>query len=254
LYNGNGGGVYGSAHALDSFTEGEVTTAGYRVFSKLIAGIQNGSQDGMALVVGDEVTEFVSYEGSFEATDGPAMGMHSVDVGAEQTPPVEAGLNSIGRVGEGSRGEDFTWVRLEGSPHSGGAVNQDQTLILPGAPAQGFGIDSVTLTFLEDADRDGFANDEDPDDDNDGMSDVDELVFGSDPLDATSTFVTRFSRSVNGTEMTFPGFSGIRYEVERSDDLLSWDPFSSHVGEGVLISVSLPVSEIRTFFRVRVEE
>jgi uncharacterized protein len=49
-------------------------------------GIQNGAPDGLALVDPDgDVVEFLSYEGSFEAADGPAAGMTSTDIGVAET-------------------------------------------------------------------------------------------------------------------------------------------------------------------------
>src|SRR3954471_20211337 len=55
-------------------------------------GIQNGSPDGMALVdASNNVVQFLSYEGTFTATDGPASGMVSVDIGA-----AEAGTEALG--------------------------------------------------------------------------------------------------------------------------------------------------------------
>jgi hypothetical protein len=48
----------------------------------LTPGLQNGSPDGLALVApGNVVVEFLSYEGTFNATNGPAAGMTSVDIG-----------------------------------------------------------------------------------------------------------------------------------------------------------------------------
>ena len=48
-------------------------------------GIQNGSPDGVALVSPSGVVEFLSYEGSFTAANGPAGGMVSTDIGVEET-------------------------------------------------------------------------------------------------------------------------------------------------------------------------
>ena len=42
------------------------------------------------------------------------------------------------------------------------------------------------VNILEDFDGDGIEDHYDPDDDNDGFSDVDELAYGSDPLDENS--------------------------------------------------------------------
>jgi hypothetical protein len=70
-------------------------TCGTRgVISTLYAvnGIQNGSPDGMALVdAANNVIQFLSYEGTFTAADGPAAGMVSVDIGV-----AEAGTEALG--------------------------------------------------------------------------------------------------------------------------------------------------------------
>ncbi len=51
-----------------------------------INGIQNDSPDGIALIAPDNsVIEFLSYEGSFTAVNGPAAGMTSVDIGVSET-------------------------------------------------------------------------------------------------------------------------------------------------------------------------
>jgi predicted extracellular nuclease len=47
--------------------------------------LQNGSPDAVALVSNGTVLEFLSYEGSFTAGDGPAAGLTSVDIGVAET-------------------------------------------------------------------------------------------------------------------------------------------------------------------------
>ena len=47
---------------------------GYGTLEFFISGIQNGAPDGFALIKGEEVIQFLSYEGSFTAADGPAAG------------------------------------------------------------------------------------------------------------------------------------------------------------------------------------
>ena len=42
------------------------------------------------------------------------------------------------------------------------------------------------LNIVEDFDQDGIEDHYDPDDDNDGFSDAEELTYGSDPLDSKS--------------------------------------------------------------------
>lgn len=64
-------------------------------------GLQNGDKDGFALVNADgQVIEFLSYEGSFAAVNGPAAGMTSTDVGVDEDPAPAAG-RSLQRAGNG---------------------------------------------------------------------------------------------------------------------------------------------------------
>jgi hypothetical protein len=54
------------------------------------------------------VVQFLSYEGSFIATDGPAVGMTSVDIGVSETSSTPVGY-SLQLCGIGMVYEDFTW-------------------------------------------------------------------------------------------------------------------------------------------------
>ena len=90
LYNGNNGAVY-DTKSLDQFTAGTVSgtfSFFYYVFPE--NGIQNGAPDGLAISYQGTVVEgqFLSYEGTLTATDGPAIGMTSVDIGV-----MEAGVD-----------------------------------------------------------------------------------------------------------------------------------------------------------------
>lgn len=89
LYNGNGGVPY-STTALGGTVSNEVNGEGAIAFD--IAGIQNGSPDGVALVAPDgSVIEFLSYEGSFTAVGGPADGLTSTDIGVAEAGNEPAG-------------------------------------------------------------------------------------------------------------------------------------------------------------------
>lgn len=120
LYNGSGGTVSGS-HGLDSFTAG-TATAGFSFYSKAISGIQNGSPDGLALVADGAVAQFLSYEGDFTATDGPASGMMSTDIGVAESGNTPVG-QSLQLSGTGSVYADFTWqapaAETPGDPNTG---------------------------------------------------------------------------------------------------------------------------------------
>ena len=78
FYNGSSGLAYGSMQ-LSGEIDDEANGLGAIAFAT--PGLQNGSPDGIALVNTDgSLIEFVSYEGSFIAADGPAAGQQSADV------------------------------------------------------------------------------------------------------------------------------------------------------------------------------
>ncbi len=71
--------------------DGTLNAAGFA--SVDVPSLQNGSPDGFALVdPSGAVVEFLSYEGTFTATDGPAEGITSEDVGVS-----EGGSTAIGQ-------------------------------------------------------------------------------------------------------------------------------------------------------------
>ena len=96
LYNGNGGATYGTL-ALSGTIADQCGGRGTVVVAA--PGLQNGSPDGLALVNGTAVVEFLSYEGVFAATNGPASGMTSTDIGVAETG--EAIGNSLQKVAAG---------------------------------------------------------------------------------------------------------------------------------------------------------
>lgn len=106
LYNGNGGTSYESV-TLDQFTAGDNINAFY-IYSLYISGIQNGSPDGISLDYQGTLIQFLSYEGSFVAADGPANGETSTDIGVAETGSTEAS-ESLQLGGNGTTYADFTW-------------------------------------------------------------------------------------------------------------------------------------------------
>ncbi|MFD2252327.1 VCBS repeat-containing protein [Pseudochelatococcus lubricantis] len=99
LYNGNDGKVYDSA-SVASLTKTTDGTYDYYVWSLPANGIQNGSPDGFALSRGNQVIEFLSYEGSFKAVNGIANGLTSIDIGVEEASNTPVG-QSLQRTGDG---------------------------------------------------------------------------------------------------------------------------------------------------------
>ncbi|PWS38324.1 hypothetical protein DFH01_03275 [Falsiroseomonas bella] len=90
-------------------------------------GLQNGANDGFALVDDNGiVVQLLSYEGVFTASNGPAAGLTSIDVGVAQTSSTLVGT-SLHLVGAGDDHADFTWsISADDSP---GAVNDGQTFV-----------------------------------------------------------------------------------------------------------------------------
>ena len=122
LYNGGNGQSYGTINLSGTFTDMQ---NGMGVLSFATVGAQNGSPDGYALVNNlGQVVEFISYEGSFTATNGPANGLTSVGVGAGVEEPGDANGTSIGRVGTGGQ-DNFTWAVI--TDDTPGTVNIGQT-------------------------------------------------------------------------------------------------------------------------------
>ena len=100
---------------------------GVVVVNYLANGLQNGSPDGVALVdASDLVIQFLSYEGTFMAVDGPASGMTSTDIGVSENGSGAVG-NSLQLTGTGSSYEDFAWASE--MPNTFGAVNTGQTFV-----------------------------------------------------------------------------------------------------------------------------
>lgn len=122
LYNGSNGQVYKEILLSGDFPNQQ---NGMGTLSFLAPGLQNGAPDGFALVGPDgTVIEFLSYEGVVTATNGPAIGMASTDVGEVEDGGPAGG--SIGRVGTGGTAESFEWELLENA--TAGGVNNGQTL------------------------------------------------------------------------------------------------------------------------------
>ena len=135
LYNGATGAVYDTV-ALSGTVDDEGAGLGAVWFGA--PGLQNGGPDGLALVdAGGAVVEFLSYEGSFTATDGPASGMGSADLGVSESGSARG--SSLQRTGAGSAPGDFAWSGER--RHTRGTVNRGQTF----EPAAGQGAAGARL-------------------------------------------------------------------------------------------------------------
>jgi DNA/RNA endonuclease G (NUC1) len=118
LYNGNGGAAY-NTQALTGPVPATCGVRGVVVINFPTNGIQNGPPDGIALLDSTgTLVEFLSYEGVFAATDGPAAGITSTDIGV-----LEAGTEPFGQ----SLMRDSTGAWSGPVAASFGACNDDGT-------------------------------------------------------------------------------------------------------------------------------
>jgi len=129
LYNGNNGASY-DTRTLDIFTVGASSgnyTFYYFNYTLNSASIQNGAPDGMALSYQSVLIggQWLSYEGTFMAVDGPASGLTSVSIGVEEGSATPVG-QSLQLSGTGSGYSGFTWqAPATATP---GQLNNDQSL------------------------------------------------------------------------------------------------------------------------------
>jgi len=161
LYNGNNGATY---NTLDLTNETLTENEGYSFLAVVLPsnGIQNGAPDGLALIDGaGNVVQFLSYEGSLTATNGPANGLTSVDIGVNEPGTTPIGF-SLQLSGTGTEYADFTWS--EPGAETPSAANTAQTFsitvedtapsVVVSSPADGdtnVALDAnINLTFSED--------------------------------------------------------------------------------------------------------
>lgn len=130
LYNGGNGTAYNS-YTLSGTIPDQQNGYGTVAITYPSNGIQNGSPDGIALVADGMVLEFISYEGVMTATDGPASGMTSVDVGYSENNSATPVGYSIQRVGSGHTRCAFSWS--EASEATPDGVNNGQTFTVEDA-------------------------------------------------------------------------------------------------------------------------
>ncbi|MEM6646393.1 MAG: endonuclease [Bacteroidota bacterium] len=98
---------------------------GHGTLWNAMPGLQNGPADGLALVDPDgTVLQFLSYEGTLTATEGPASGQTSTDVGPMQPSNTPIG-QTLQLTGTGQQASNFTWSGPQTS--SKGAVNSGQS-------------------------------------------------------------------------------------------------------------------------------
>jgi hypothetical protein len=155
-YNGSTGSTAGQSYTPVVSLSGSIdneNNSGFGELNVALLGLQNGAQDGFALVnAANQVVQFLSYEGSFAAVNGPASGLTSTDIGVSQSGSDAVGLTlQIG--GTGTLYEQLAWAAP--SAGSQGSINSGHTI--PAMPSSALGVgDLVFLGANADA-TDAFA-------------------------------------------------------------------------------------------------
>ena len=219
FYNGEDGEYY-------SFTNlsGEIDseTNGFGAVWIPVEWLQNGVEqgttyraDGVALVGGCRgVFQFLSYEGSFVASNGPANGLLSTDIGVAETNTTPLGY-SLQLTGSGFPYMVFAWQPP--ATNSRGRLNAGQ-FIPPDVDGDGIPNDWENRYFG--SVTDGVAQ---ADNDTDTVCNVDEYIADTDPADAASRFVidSIAFQGTNEVGVTFPTSTQRLYRVQYSTNLMS---------------------------------
>ena len=112
LYNGStpsAATVYANT-AVPAGTAASCGSASIAVVSYPSNGLQNGPNDGIALVdAAGRVVQFLSYEGTLTAAGGPAAGMTSQNIPVAESNSTAPGT-SLQLTGSGSQYAHFTWA------------------------------------------------------------------------------------------------------------------------------------------------
>jgi hypothetical protein len=127
-YNGTNGMVSTTGGVVSLFDTIPSQMNGMGTVWVPIPMLENGGLDADGVALIDDagvVVQFISYEGDFMATGGPAVGVTSVNIVVDEEPAPALGL-SLQLTGNGSSYEDFTWV--EGVAASPDAINAGQNL------------------------------------------------------------------------------------------------------------------------------
>lgn len=123
FYNGNNSQSYRTTN-LFGVLPNQQDGFGTLAFTLPSNGIQNGAPDGLALVnAANQVVQFLSYEGSMVAINGPANGMSSIDIGVSESSGTPVG-HSLQLAGSGSQADDFSWQAA--AVNTFAAINHNQ--------------------------------------------------------------------------------------------------------------------------------
>src|SRR5690606_34496848 len=126
LYSGGSSPGSASTYGSAAVPTGSVSSCGgsVRIATVARSGLQNGPNDAIALVdASGQVVQFLGYEGSVIAANGPAAGLTSDSLPVSENAGTPAGT-SLQLRGSGSGYDDFSWAGS--SAASFGACNDGQ--------------------------------------------------------------------------------------------------------------------------------
>lgn len=126
-YNGATGNTQGVVIPLFGILPDEGMGFGTLATLLPVNGLQN-DMEGLALVriSTGNVVQFLSYEGSFIGSNGPAIGLLSENIGVTESNTTSPNGTSMQLVGTGSEYVDFSWTT--GSIESFGTINTGQVI------------------------------------------------------------------------------------------------------------------------------
>ena len=129
LYNGSSPSA-AAVYATTAVPAGSLVSCGGQVRIATVGyagnGVQNGPNDGLALVDGSgQVVQFLSYEGAITGGGGPAAGLTSQNLPVSESNSTAAGTSLQLRGSNGSAASDFSSAGSSAS--SFGACNSGQT-------------------------------------------------------------------------------------------------------------------------------
>jgi len=272
LYNGSVKKAYNTHTFSETLLDSESGGYGFAEIRYQVNGIQNGAPDGIALVDTDgTVVQFLSYEGSFTAIDGPASGFESEDIGVAESGSTESG-QSLQLSGTGFQYGDFSWQSAANETF--GSVNNEQIFENTAAPAvaineiridqpsadndeyvelkgpAGFALDGLTYLVIGDGpsalksgvveavvDLNGLAIQDD------GILLIAEYTYSLGTADATRSL--NFENSDNVTHLLVSNFTGSNGDDLDPDDdgmldIIPWDK----IVDGVALVESFSSGEL----------
>jgi predicted extracellular nuclease len=207
LYNGSNGASYDTINLAGSIPDEDGSQGAVAFYP---SSIQNGSPDGLALVNdGGVVVEFVSYEGVFAATNGPASGMTSTDIGVSEgsSTPIGESLQVLSGVWTGPAAESPGLLNTEPPPPPVATQEKIHDVQGPGlsSPLEGQQVivEGVVTSDQQDGDFNGwFMQEEDADHDADPATSEGIFIFeGGNTVEVNVGDVV----SVEGTVVEFSG-------------------------------------------------